>query len=109
MPVRYRAEEMEVDCVVPRWADVAYYLEENPQVLLVILPSASLSAEGPLRWIEFRGTARELPAPNWVGLLPDGTPSLLAGDLYYVVRITPERIDLVDESQGWGARETLET
>jgi len=29
------------------------------------------------------------------------------GDLYLVVRVTPERIDLFDERWGWGARETL--
>jgi hypothetical protein len=28
--------------------------------------------------------------------------------LYYVIRVTPEQIDLFDESQGWGVRETLE-
>ena len=29
-------------------------------------------------------------------------------DLFLVVRITLHRIDLVDETRGWGARETLD-
>lgn len=109
MPVRYRAEELELDCLVPRWADVAYYLEENPRVLLVILSSVSSGLEEPLCWLEYRGTAHEVPGPDWLGLLPKETPILLARDLYQVIRLAPERIDLVDESQGWGSRQTLET
>jgi len=30
------------------------------------------------------------------------------GELYLVIHVTPQRIDLFDESRGWGARETLE-
>lgn len=112
MPVRYRNHGLEVDCLVPRWADVAYYLEQDPRVFLVIL---DIQANGPspvsgqaLRWLEYRGTAQVVSSPDWAGLLPEGTSTVRPDDLYLVIHVTPERIDLHDESRGWGARETLE-
>ncbi|MCZ7571030.1 MAG: hypothetical protein M5U01_20990 [Ardenticatenaceae bacterium] len=39
--------------------------------------------------------------PRWVS-------ALQLDALYLVVRVTPRRIDLVDEDLGWGAQETLE-
>ncbi|MBI4322582.1 MAG: hypothetical protein HY675_29170 [Chloroflexi bacterium] len=107
-PVRYRAEGLDVNCLVPRWADVAYHLEQNSGVLLVILHAALAGPQRPLCWLEYRGTARPIARPNWAGLLPDGTSEALAEDLYLVVNVSPKRIDLLDESRGWGVRETLE-
>jgi len=111
MPVRYRlaleasvGQGLEVECLVPRWADMAYHLEQDPKVLLVIQGCQV----GGLRWLKFQGTARPVAAPNWDELLPTWTSSVPPGDLYLVVRVTPQRIDLFDESQGWGVRETLE-
>jgi len=103
-PVRYRNHGLEVDCLLPRWADVAYHLEQDPRVMLVIpAPTSSL------RWLQVLGTARPVENPNWMGLLPAETPTTIPpDDLYLVIRVTPERIDLLDESRGWGARETLE-
>jgi hypothetical protein len=104
MPVHYRSLGLEIDCLLPRWADVVYHLEQEPTAMLVIQ-----DGEAPaLRWLQCRGTTRPVEQPNWQGLLPEGSSSIVSpDDLYRVVRVRPERIDLVDESQGWGVRETL--
>ena len=34
--------------------------------------------------------------------------SVAADDRYVTVNLTPKRVDLIDESHGWGARETLD-
>lgn len=104
MPVWYRSRALEVECLLPRWADAAYHLEQNPQALLVI---HELQAAG-LRWLEYRGIARRIDSPDWAGLLPEGMPLVRPEERYVAFRIKPERIDLIDESQGWGARETLD-
>jgi hypothetical protein len=36
MPVRYRSARLEIDCILPRCADVAYHLEQDPRVALVV-------------------------------------------------------------------------
>ena len=100
----YRPHGLEVDCLLPRWADVTYHLEQDPRVALVI-PAAPASGR---RWLQCLGTAAPLTHPDWTGLLPDVPFALPPDDLYLVVRVTPLRIDLMDETQGWGARETLE-
>jgi hypothetical protein len=99
MPARYRSRGLEVDCLLPRWADVAYHLEQDPNVLLIVRDTQADA----LRWLECRGTARLVASPDWAWLLPEG-----AVKGYVVIRITPRRMDLVDEGRGWGARETLD-
>jgi len=122
MPVRYRLlpgtfgnHGLEVECLVPRWTDVAYHLEQDPHVLLVVHDySPSMSppqvgeSEGGLRWLQVQGIARPVAAPDWAGLLPTWTSATTPDTLYLVVRVMPERVDLFDESCGWGARETVE-
>ncbi len=107
MPVRYRVENLELDCLVPRWADIAYHVEAHPGVLIVIL-SVFLSQKDPLLWLQYKGNARPVANPDWKDLLPKGASETLARDMYQVLRVVPERLDLLDESRGWGARETLE-
>jgi len=102
--VWYRNVKLEVDCLVPRWADVTYQIEENPRVLLIVPAGRS----GGLRWLEYRGMARPLVSPDWRRLLSAGTSYARPENRYLAIRVTPERLDLVDESRGWGARETLE-
>ena len=41
-------------------------------------------------------------------MLPAGVNVPTPDELYLVVRVTPRRIDLLDENRGWGARETLD-
>jgi hypothetical protein len=136
MPVHYRNHELEVECLLPRWADVTFCLDQDPHVLLVVLATFSpasaggKSKEGALRWLLCTGTAQRLASPDWEGWLPaveisqpvtEHAPhdtlyatrntqyaSHIIRDLYLVVHITPKRIDLMDENQGWGARETLD-
>jgi hypothetical protein len=108
MPVQYRANDLEVDCLVPGWSDIAYHVERCPDVLLVVLPVFPSSPGEPLCWLQLAGRAREVADPMWAGLLPRGTSETLAAELYLVIRVTPRRMDLIDESRGWGARETLE-
>ena len=104
MPVRYRSQGLEVDCLLPRWADVTYHLEQNPDVLLIIRDT-QVDA---LRWLECRGTARALAPADWAGLLPLETITARRETLYTVARVSPKRMDLIDENTSWGARETLE-
>ena len=59
MPVRYRPASgslggrgLELDCLVPRWADVAHRLSETAEVLLIV------------------------QAPSWVGV-PNGSNEVL--------------------------------
>jgi hypothetical protein len=46
-----------------------------------------------MRWLQYRGIAR----------IGDSTD-----ERYVTIHITPQHIDLIDESRGWGARETYE-
>jgi len=89
---------------VPRWTDVAYHLEQDPHVLLII-QACHASA---LRWLQVQGTAQPVAAPDWAELLPRRTSTAPPDELYLVFHVTSQRIDLFDESRGWGARETLE-
>jgi hypothetical protein len=107
MPVRYRVKNLELDCLVPRWADIAYYVEPHPSVLMVVMIVIP-SPDNPLCWLEYKGNARPVDSPDWSSLLTEGVPKTLAPDMYLVLRVVPERIDLIDESRGWGARETLD-
>lgn len=95
---------LEVDCLLPRWTDATYHLELNPYVLLII---PDIQANG-LRWLQVRGTARPIPAADWAERLSEGTPDVRLEERYLALRVTPQRIDLVDESQGWGINETLD-
>ncbi len=104
MPVRYRSQGMEVDCLVPRWTDVAYYVEQDPRVLLVIQDTEAPA----LRWLQVQGRAQPVAEPCWEGLLSGWTSSAAPDELYLVIRVTPARIELFDEGAGWGARETVE-
>jgi hypothetical protein len=62
-----------------------------------------------LRWLQYRGSAQPIAAPEWSSLLPEGMSNARAAEERYVaVRIKPARIDLIDETRGWGARETLD-
>ncbi len=108
MPVRYRVENLELDCLVPRWADIVYHLERNPGATLIVVSTFPSPVDDRLSWLQYKGNGWPVAAPNWRGLLPDRASEAQAADLYAVIHLVPERIDLLDESKGWGARETLE-
>lgn len=112
MPVHYRLlaaagsnHRLEVACLLPRWADAIYYLEQDPHVSLVI---HALRGDR-LWWLAYRGTAHPAATPDWSAWSLPAPPAAPAPEvLYTVIHVTPERIEVVDESQGWGARETLD-
>lgn len=89
MPVRYQARGLGVECILPRWSDLAYHLEQPGTVVLIVLTPP----HGEQRWLRYEGVTR-------------GATS--ADDLHQAVEIHPVRIDLIDQLKGWGARETLE-
>lgn len=104
MPASYRASGLEVDLLIPRWADVAFYLEQDPRVLLVILLGTDVSP----RWLEYRGSAQLVAEPDWTRPLPGNGTRVRAPWPYVVAHVRPTRIDVFDESLGWNARETLD-
>ena len=79
-----------LDCRLPRWSDALYHLEQDPHALVIVWEAEP----GHGRWLQSLGTARI-----------DGST---ADARYVAVHITPERLDLIDESRSWGARETLD-
>jgi hypothetical protein len=111
VPARYRLAPgtagkpaLQVDCLLPRWADVTYHLERNPGLLLII---PDLQGDG-LRWLQVQGTARPISVPDWAEQLFEGKSNGQLEHRYLAMRVTPQRIDLVDEGQGWGISETLD-
>ena len=111
IPVWYRpnsgpsgSRTLEVDCLVPRWADVAHHLSQECRVLFIVQAPSGAG----LRWLQVQGRAQPVEAPDWVGLLPRWVSTVQPYALYLVVRVTPNRIDLVDEDVGWGIQETVE-
>lgn len=102
IPVHCRNDGLAVDCLIPRWADAAFYLEQNPQVLLIFQDPDGAH----LCWLQYRGRAEILSTPNWAELLPQAEPH--PETRYLAVRVQPRRLDVIDESQGWGVLESLE-
>lgn len=110
LPVRYRLAAPagggpgpDLVCLVPRWADPLALLDVDPRVLVIV---GELSE--PLTWLQIRGHARPVTAPDWGRLLPGEAPARRPADRYVALRMAPERFDLIDERRGWGVRETLE-
>ncbi len=111
MPVRYCPasglsgdRRLDVDCLVPRWTDVAHHLSKKAKVLLIV----QAPSDAGLRWAQIRGTASPVEAPDWTRLLPRWVSRVQPDELYLVVHVAPSRIDLIDEDLGWGMQETLE-
>lgn len=86
---QYENDCLALNCRLPRWLDVVYYLEQDPQVMIIIQDAHS----NQLCWLQYRGLAQVKESTD---------------DQFITIHITPERIDLFDESRGWGARETLD-
>ena len=94
MPVHYHSLGLEIDCLLPRWADVVYHLEQEPTTMLVIHDASAL------RWLQCQGTARPVERPDWQRLLPDGAWGAASpDDLYLVVRVKPEQVDQTNTSR----------
>lgn len=111
IPVWYRSvlrnsrnPTLEINCLVPRWSDVAHHLTQVPKVVLIIQTTSGAG----LCWLQVQGMAREVEIPDWTRLLPRWASKVQPDSLYQVVRVTPGRIDLIDDELGWGIQETLE-
>jgi hypothetical protein len=97
MPIRYYSQDLNLICLIPRWADVVYHLEQDPTVL-VIIPTDETC------WLQYLATA-QLADPQ---ALAEILPTTALDSRYVAAHLTPRRIDLIDERRGWGSRETLE-
>ncbi len=97
-------QSLDVDCLVPRWADLAHYLTDGCRVVMIV-QAPSIAG---LRWLTIKGTIRQLEAPEWTRVLPRWFTTLQPDALFLMVRVTPSRIDLIDEDLGWGVQETVE-
>ncbi len=105
LPVPCRSVGLTVECLLPRWTDVVYHLEQEPRAALLFHDA------GVRCWLRCWGAAQAVEQPDWTlwqagvspGLLPDALDAL-----YRIVRITPSRIELNDKSLGWGVRQTLD-
>jgi hypothetical protein len=111
MPVQYRPVSgpsgglaLEVDCLVPRWTNLAQNFSEKAKVLLIVQAPSG----GGLRWAQIRGTATRVETPDWARFSPRWVSAVQPDQLYLVIRVAPSRIDLIDEDLGWGIQETLE-
>lgn len=100
MPALYSNQDLMMECRLPRWADVGYHIEKDPRVLLIIYDLHFPDD----RWLQYWGTAQLMPASNGKVAPPRGG----LDDRYVAIRVMPQRIDLIDERKGWGARETLD-
>ena len=86
-PAQYDNVGLELNCRLPRWSDALFHIEQEPRVMAII------QDVNPLRWMQYRGTARI---------------SVSTDERYATIHIMPERIDMIDEDRGWGIRETLD-
>lgn len=101
LPVRYHSDTLTVYCLIARWTDILPVLEQDSRVELVIAQHDSDAY-----WMQYRATAHVLDTPNFQ---PFAAKTIAASAFHYVVvELTPQRIDLIDQRKGWGARETLE-
>jgi nitroimidazol reductase NimA-like FMN-containing flavoprotein (pyridoxamine 5'-phosphate oxidase superfamily) len=107
IPVHYVSQGLTVHCLIPGWCDAVYHLEQDPRVILVIQDEPSRTAPA-LRWLQILGAAQIVePTEQEIARFPDQASQIAQG-LYLIASISPRRIDLIDESRGWGARETLD-
>lgn len=101
MPVRYRSHRLEVECLLPRWSDLAHLSDDRLPVTLTV-------GSADRQWLQVRGLVEPVSQPDWTGLLPQASGSLRPEDLYRLVRIRATRIDIFNPLAGWGSRETLD-
>lgn len=105
VPVRFKSNGLEFDCLVPRWADTSTWLGQGDSaVSLITRPEGDRN----LRWLEVEGWARVVRPITWAETLPQHSRVINPEELYEQVRIRPRRIHQFDESAGWGVQATLD-
>ena len=98
MPARYRAQGLALDCLLPRWADLAFYLERpvggptggQPLVTVLILDPDT----GGRRWLQCRGIARPVPAVS-------ATTAIRAHHRFGQIRSGGPSIRVVETTKNW--------
>lgn len=104
LPVRYRVSGLELDCLVPRWSDLAFLIEEDPDVTLLLVAS---TPDG-LNWLHYRGRATLIDPIPWTGLETGHPKGIRPDELFHFVHLRPTRIELVSGPPGRCGRETLD-
>lgn len=104
LPVRYRVSGVELDCALPRWSDLAFLIEEEPDVTLLLVASAP---DG-FRWLHYRGQATPIDGVDWTGLDPVHPKGVRPAELYQFLHLRPTRIELISGPPGRAGRETLD-
>ena len=104
LPAAYSPHGLQIDCLLPRWAEVTFALERDPRATVVIPPAR---ADGDI-WLQLRGMAHPVGEPDWATLLQEPRGLAAPADLYAVMRVCPSRIDLLDGARGWRVHDTLE-
>ncbi len=61
LPVQNRRRGLEIECLLPRWADIVSHLDEASEVLLIVRDEY----KGTARWLKYRGQAGLVESPNW--------------------------------------------
>lgn len=106
MPVRYRANQLTVTCLVPSWSDLLYFLELDPRATLVVLTSLT----GGQGWMQLGGVASIAGDCEAAALHASGGtfPAVTPQHLYKIVHFTPTRIRRFDSLCGWGESESFD-
>lgn len=104
LPIRYRVSGVELDCAVPRWSDLAYLIEEDPDVTLLLVAS---SPDG-FTWLQYRGRATPIEAIESERFGPVHPKGVRPDQLFRFLHLRPTRIELVSGPPGRCNRETLD-
>ncbi len=93
MPVQFRTHGLHIDCLLPHWPEVVSDLESCPHVRLIGRASPSNRD----CWLHYLATVRTISVPAWMQCLPDQASSVTPEHRYLVVRLTVQRVDLIDQ------------
>jgi hypothetical protein len=102
LPVRYTSKGLDLYLALPRWSELAYHLEQDTEVQVVIMTNPE---NGDQCWLEYLGKAQEIPLPE---LLLVQQEELADQQQMMAYRISPERLDLFDITEGRFGCNTLE-
>jgi hypothetical protein len=94
IPVQYRAERLQLLCVLPRWADRLYHLAAQPSLAVVLaIPDAAADSTS---WLEYRGTAKVIGTTTWRDWTTSTTVTRNVDGDYVVLAVTPEQLAFID-------------
>lgn len=102
LPVRYHSNGLAISCLLPRWSDAAYYVEQPLPIVLVVPDTRDGTC-----WLHYAGEAITVVEAD-SSFLPQAGLHAFQPERYQVAQLMPRRIDLIDQRQGWGWRQTFE-